>query len=674
MSFDASNLFPGVSTLLKNGSDDVPITNLSSAEVIGIYFSAHWCGPCRGFTPVLSKAYEDLKATGKRFEIVFLSADRDEASMRSYYATMPWLCLHWQDLKRIEEELNEKYECQGIPHLVLIDAATGNVITTDGRAAIMLGPAAFPFTPAAAAAAKKAKGRKALDLFDSGRSLGLEPDTLTSEAVVIFIGNSENNARHVVEPLCQATTALGSRVKVVCIPFTVPDADGQLIFAAKFHPDWHILPNADALAAAIFTAVDEDPEEALLLVVNSSFTEVIQTDALRAVYRHKDRGFPWSDEAIAQAVEEQKRKVAALAQTLQQPGLQFLNGADIVTRPGASSHSLDELRAMDCVGLYFSAHWCPPCRRFTPQLARVYQQLVDDGKKFGVVFVSSDKSTAEFQEYFDAMPWVALAFHQRELKGLLSEAFEVQGIPTLVLIDPKTGAFNVEGADVISQHQSAGFPWGPEQLSAAAAAAAAVAAAHDAELEQRWRDAGKVALKQHRGRGSCDFNHRMEFNNFNTFVADVKLSNGRFYYEVELLSLKGVAQFGVCTDGFAARADPGGEGVGDDEHSYAVDGVRQRTWPADDGVNFTGSQWSDGQVIGFAVDMSDERSARVSVSVDGSFAPPNGLAFDRISATWLSPAFSASAGECRVNFGDTPFKHSPPDTSFVSVQSFAKDL
>ena len=55
MSFDARSLVPGVTALLKNGSDDVPIAHLSSAEVIGIYFSAQRCS--REFTPVLSKIF-----------------------------------------------------------------------------------------------------------------------------------------------------------------------------------------------------------------------------------------------------------------------------------------------------------------------------------------------------------------------------------------------------------------------------------------------------------------------------------------------------------------------------------------------------------------------------------------------------------------------------------------
>lgn len=33
---------------------------LSGKKIIGLYFSAHWCPPCRQFTPVLSTVYEDM--------------------------------------------------------------------------------------------------------------------------------------------------------------------------------------------------------------------------------------------------------------------------------------------------------------------------------------------------------------------------------------------------------------------------------------------------------------------------------------------------------------------------------------------------------------------------------------------------------------------------------------
>ncbi len=107
--FIAADLFPGAATLLKNGSQPVPISELSSADVIGLYFSAHWCGPCKAFTPVLSKIYTDLKAAGKAFEIVFVSADRDESSMKSYFEDMPWLALQWPDNTNFKDVLDQKY-------------------------------------------------------------------------------------------------------------------------------------------------------------------------------------------------------------------------------------------------------------------------------------------------------------------------------------------------------------------------------------------------------------------------------------------------------------------------------------------------------------------------------------------------------------------------------------
>lgn len=46
--------------------DGLVDSKLGDAEVVGIYFSAHWCGPCRGFTPRLVETYKSLKAAGKK--------------------------------------------------------------------------------------------------------------------------------------------------------------------------------------------------------------------------------------------------------------------------------------------------------------------------------------------------------------------------------------------------------------------------------------------------------------------------------------------------------------------------------------------------------------------------------------------------------------------------------
>ena len=70
------------------------------------------------------------------------------------------------------------------------------------------------------------------------------------------------------------------------------------------------------------------------------------------------------------------------------------------------------------VALYFSAHWCPPCRAFTPQLAEWYKKFKDgeNASNFDIVFVSSDRDQAGFDEYYNDMPWLALPFAEREKK------------------------------------------------------------------------------------------------------------------------------------------------------------------------------------------------------------------------------------------------------------------
>lgn len=67
------------------------------------------------------------------------------------------------------------------------------------------------------------------------------------------------------------------------------------------------------------------------------------------------------------------------------------------------------------VGLYFSAHWCPPCRGFTPKLAEFYKKHHAE-KKFEIVFVSSDRTEGDFGEYYKDMPWLALPFSDRSRK------------------------------------------------------------------------------------------------------------------------------------------------------------------------------------------------------------------------------------------------------------------
>ncbi len=117
------------------------LTNAEGAEVdvaaldgkkIGIYFSAQWCPPCRTFTPLLVDAYNELRASDKPFEIVFVSSDRSADAMLEYMReyNMDWLAVPFDAEER--GALSQHYGVRGIPTFIVIDA-DGQTLSRDGR-------------------------------------------------------------------------------------------------------------------------------------------------------------------------------------------------------------------------------------------------------------------------------------------------------------------------------------------------------------------------------------------------------------------------------------------------------------------------------------------------------------------------------------------------------------
>lgn len=71
------------------GKTEVVPTSSCSGKYIGLYFSAKWCGPCKMFTPVLRKSYEEWKKSGKhQFEIIFMSLDRTQPEFNACFSPL----------------------------------------------------------------------------------------------------------------------------------------------------------------------------------------------------------------------------------------------------------------------------------------------------------------------------------------------------------------------------------------------------------------------------------------------------------------------------------------------------------------------------------------------------------------------------------------------------------
>ncbi|GMI52462.1 hypothetical protein TeGR_g14590 [Tetraparma gracilis] len=291
--FDFSELFgPDLAT---SKAKTTPTSDLSGKNVM-IYFSAHWCPPCKAFTPKLATFYNDLKKSNPDFELVFVSSDRDEAAFDEYFAEMPWLALPYAARDR-KDALSKKFKVNGIPSLVVV-GADGETITTDGR-----------------------------------------------------------------------------------------------------------------------SGVSEDPSGAK---------------------------FPWIPPTFAGTF----------------PATLASKSGDV------ASSTLDDKNLM----LYFSAHWCPPCRGFTPELVKVYNELKKTRSDMELVFVSSDRDEAAFDEYFAEMPWLALPYADRDAKSALSKMFDVDGIPSLVVLGPKAAdgtrpVINGSARGEADMDNLAAFPWHPKPFA-----------------------------------------------------------------------------------------------------------------------------------------------------------------------------------------------------------------
>merc|ERR1712087_760996 len=114
---------------LQSKAGETSTADALAGKTVGIYFSAHWCPPCRGFTPQLVESYNTMTAAGKAFEIVLVSSDRDESAFSEYFGEMPWLAVPYSN-REVAGALDKKYKIQGIPAVVILDAE-GQLITKD---------------------------------------------------------------------------------------------------------------------------------------------------------------------------------------------------------------------------------------------------------------------------------------------------------------------------------------------------------------------------------------------------------------------------------------------------------------------------------------------------------------------------------------------------------------
>jgi nucleoredoxin len=124
--------------------------------------------------------------------------------------------------------------------------------------------------------------------------------------------------------------------------------------------------------------------------------------------------------------------------------IELLVGKTLVKQKGIVT-TRNAMKDKEFLLLYFSASWCPPCKTFSPILKEFYN-IVKDSAKIELIYVGSDKTVEEFNKFYSTMPWLAIVSEAVQIKKDLASILQITGIPTVVVLDVKTGLFITNNA------------------------------------------------------------------------------------------------------------------------------------------------------------------------------------------------------------------------------------
>ncbi|CAO2036430.1 unnamed protein product [Urochloa humidicola] len=267
--------------------------------------------------------------------------------------------------------------------------------------------------------------------------------------------------RNFTPKLLQIYTMLQNTGKNIEIIFISLDHD-ETSFLDNFKSmPWLALPFNTSLRRKLCNHLGIEHIPALIpLSVTPSSGLGFDEDAVKLVEEYGADAYPFSAKRRGEleAMDDSRRQGGKLQELLGCKDRDYVINADGI------KISIAELTGKT-VGLYFGAHWCPPCHSFTKQLMEVYNELrILRPGSFEVIFISMDRSKEEFQASLSAMPWLAIPYSDTS-KQDLTRIFAIKGIPALLILGLDGKVLKTDGRTAISTYGATAFPFTESRVS-----------------------------------------------------------------------------------------------------------------------------------------------------------------------------------------------------------------
>ncbi|KAH0483484.1 MAG: hypothetical protein KVP17_004135 [Porospora cf. gigantea B] len=193
-------------------------------------------------------------------------------------------------------------------------------------------------------------------------------------------------------------------------------------------------------------------------------TEVKETEAKETEVKETEVKETAADAAETESKDDEPEPVASEEHeptVLERFGLP----ARLINNKQESFSRSDIEAKCDVVGIYFGSLSCSACKDFVPAAAEHYAKynegITSHPKKYEIVYVSCDKTSEEFTDAMASCPWLTIPLEDGDARQKSLESFNISGLPSLILLDPKTGeVLTEEGVMGYNKDRSGErFPW-----------------------------------------------------------------------------------------------------------------------------------------------------------------------------------------------------------------------